>query len=120
MDRVDVTIMPPMQSRRLLTMCGNDEVLKAVLPASQAHGQAAPTLLEGLAMWFGRRLSVVLCADGQDRRSGLNLCDGFGGGKQTLHYNVAVVGPDRNHRGQRISGVGTFGDLQQLCLNGVS
>ncbi len=43
----------------------------------------------------------------------LGLCDGFGIGRETLHYEVEVVDPRRRRRG-----LGSFRDLRQLSLRG--
>lgn len=121
MDKLVATIKPTFHTTRMLMTCGDDEVVKAVLPApSQAHWRAAPTLLEGLSMWYGRQISVVLCVDDAVSEYGLSLCDAFGIGKQMLHYNVEVMEPGtKARRGKRINGVGSFRDLKQLCLRGV-
>ena len=118
MSKLVATIKPTFHTTRLLMTCGDDEVVKAVLPApSQEHWRAAPTLFEGLSLWYGRQISVVLCADATASEYGLNLCDAFGIGKRTLHYAVEVIEPGKKpRRGARISGVGTFCDLRQLCL----
>jgi hypothetical protein len=120
MDKLVVTIKPTFHTTRLLMTCGDDEVFKAVLPPpSQVHSRAAATLLEGLSLWFGRRVSVVLCADVDADEYGLHLCDDLGIGRQTLHYRVEVVTPGPRRRGKRIAGLGTFRDLRQLSLRGV-
>lgn len=53
----------------------------------------------------------MLCADAEESSSALGLCDGFGIGRETLHYDVEVVDPKRPRRG-----LGSFRDLRQLCL----
>lgn len=96
---------------------GRDEVLRAALPAPMIDGpmrSAAPILLEGLALWLRRPLSVVLCADDGDISSALGLSDGFGFGYQTVHYDVEVMNP-----AERVRRLGSFGDLRQLYLRGV-
>ena len=69
-------------------------------------------MLEGLSLWLQRPLSVVLCADAEETSSALGLCDGFGIGRETLHYEVEVVDPRRRR------GLGSFRDLRQLSLRG--
>jgi len=81
--------------------------------ASTGASAAAPTLLEGLALWLGRPLSVALCAADSDALSALSLSDGFGFGSETVHYEVEVVDPARRPRG-----LGPFRDLRQLVLRG--
>lgn len=78
------------------------------------HPRSAPTLLEGLALWLQRPLSVVLCAADEDDSSALGLSDGFGFGHQSVHYDVEVVNP-----AQRLAGLGSFADLRRLRLRGV-
>jgi hypothetical protein len=108
-------IKPTPAATRLLATYGEDEVLRAALPPpTQMHPRAAETLLEGLSLCFQRPLSVVLCADAQGTSSALALCDGFGFGRATLHYEVEVVDPTRRRRG-----LGSFRDLRQLELRGL-
>jgi hypothetical protein len=93
----------------------DEEIMRAVLPppSEAIHPRAAATLLEGMSLWLGRQLCIVLCADAQGISSALGLCDGFGFGNQTMHYEVEVVDPTRRPRG-----LGTFRDLRQLELRG--
>jgi hypothetical protein len=49
-----------------------------------------------------------------DVSSRLGLCDGFGIGQTTVHYEVEVVDPTRRRRG-----LGPFRDLRQLDLRGL-
>jgi hypothetical protein len=110
-----LVIKPSSLTTRLLLTSLEGEMLKAMLPPpAAAHPRAAATLLEGLALWLGRPLSVVLYADAQDGSSALNLCDGLGFGAATMHYDVEVVAPARRARG-----LGRFADLRrQLALRG--
>jgi hypothetical protein len=113
MTRPRLVIKPWMEKTRLLLTNFDDEVLRAALPAAPAHFRAAPTLLEGLSLWMGRPLSVVLFAADPDASSALGICDGFGFGSETAHYEVEVLDPKRRPRG-----LGAFGDLHQLRLRG--
>ncbi len=113
MTRPRLVIKPWPEVTRLLMTDYENEVLRAVLPRAPAHPRAAPTLCEGLALWLGRPLSVVLCAADPDASSALGLCDGFGFGTETVHYEVDVVDPARRPRG-----LGPFRDLRQLLLRG--
>ena len=111
-----VLLKPSPLSTRVLVTIDGDELLKAELPppSAQTHPRAAPTLLEGLALWLGRPLSVVLCADAEDASPALGLCDGFGFGATTAHYEVVVW--DRRRKPRRL---GSFNDLRrQLELRG--
>jgi hypothetical protein len=99
-------------------MDGDDECLKAILPpAARAHPQAAPTLLEGISLWFKRPVSVVSSVDDEERMFALGLSDGLGIGKQTAHYAVRVFDPQR--RGRRLAVAGSFRELRQLGLRGM-
>jgi hypothetical protein len=103
-----------------LMMEGRDERLRAVLgPATGAHPRAAETLLEGLALWHQRALSVVLCADAWGGTSALRLEDELGFGVRNVHFEVEVALRQRRRRARRLSALGNFGDLRQLCLMGV-
>jgi hypothetical protein len=97
---------PSSKATRLYLTYGESELLRTVLPRPGArYPTAAPTLQ--------RPLSVVLCADAEETSSALGLCDGFGIGRETLHYEVEVVDPRRRRRG-----LGSFRDLRQLSLRG--
>jgi hypothetical protein len=113
-----LSLRPTETATRLLMTCDGDEVLKAVLaPAITAHPRAAATLLEGLALFYQQRLSVVLSVAGLDDSCVIGLSDGLGIGRSTIHYEVEVCEPRR--RGRRLGGLGTFRDLRQLCMRGV-
>jgi len=112
MQRPRLVIKPSSHKTRLLLTFGDEEVMRAALPPPTAiHPRAAATLSEGLSLWLGRPLSVVLCADAEGTSSALGLCDGFGFGSHTMHYEVEVVDPRRRPRG-----LGDFGDLRRLNL----
>jgi hypothetical protein len=114
MMRPKLVIKPrPPETTRLLLTDWDGEVLRAALPRFPSHPRAAPILLEGLALWIGRPLSVVLCAADMDFSSVPGLCEDFGVGATTLHYEVDVVDPARRPRG-----LGSFRDLRQLLLRG--
>lgn len=103
------------EGTRLLVMHDQDEVLRAVLaPPTTSHPRGPATLLEGLALWYQRRLAVALCVGDRDCSSSLHLYDALGVGDPNVHYSVAVVPRDR--RGRRLNGLGRFGDLRQLCF----
>lgn len=114
--RPHLLLKPTRETTRLYLTVGDQELLRAVLPSpwSCLHPRCAPTLLEGLALWLQRPLSVVLCAADGDDTSALGLSDGFGFGYQTVHYEVEVVDPAHRRRG-----LGSFADLRQLQLRGM-
>ena len=123
MNRWTVTMDPRRDATRILMMEGREERLRAVLgPSASAHPRAASTLLEGLALRQQRPLCVVLCADTEDSMSALRLEDALGFGVRNLHFDVEVMlrGPADRRRAGRLGGLGCFGDLRQVCLQGVS
>jgi hypothetical protein len=120
MERLIVTMDPLRGETRLLAMAGKDEVMRAVLgPTTASHPRAASTLMEGLALWHQQAVSVVLCADVEECSSATRMLDGLGLGVKTVHYDVEVAFRAHRRRGRRIHGLGHFGDLRQLCLEGV-
>jgi len=114
---ITVTIAPePSRVRVLATQSGQD-ILKAVLgPAATTHPRAAATLLEGLALWYHQPLSVVLCVDGSDDSSALDLYDGLGLGRRELHYEVGIAASVRRPRRRPVAGLGDFRELRQMSL----
>jgi hypothetical protein len=72
---------------------GGKQQVRAVLPAvTIAERQAARTLLTALALWYQRRLFVVLYVDEQRRCSeALQLYEDIGNGERTLYYEVVPV-----------------------------
>lgn len=114
MESPTVVLSATPQGTMVLMKWGVHECLKAMLPpAESAHRSAAPLLLEGLAQFFGRRLSVALCVDGIHDLSGLGLCNAIGGGVRTVHYEVEVV--DLTQKGLRLHGVpGDFSRLRRI------
>lgn len=120
MQRRVVTMQPLPHETRLLAMAGKDEVMRAILgPTTRSHPRAAPTLMEALALWHQRALSVVLCADVEDCSSATKRIDDLGFGERTVHYDVVVALRDLRRRARRIHGLGHFADLRRLCLEEV-
>jgi len=113
MSRPVLILRPTPLATRVLLRRGQRDLLRAELPPpAQTHPRAAATLLEGLSLWLQERLSAVLYADARGCSSALGLCDGFGFGEHTDHYEVEVLVPGRRH------GLGSFRDLRQLAVRG--
>jgi len=66
-----------------------------------------------------QRVSVVLCADVEASSSATQMFDDLGFGTKTVHYDVELAFRADHRRGRRLQGFGNFGDLRQLCLDGV-
>jgi hypothetical protein len=114
--RITVRILPSSSTTRVLVTYGNEEVLKARLPASpQMHRLAAKTMLEAIALFYQTRVRVVLSADSEAISLGLGLTDGFGFGIDSLYYEVEVL-PDSEQRrhAKRLGGLGDFSDVRRL------
>lgn len=121
MERITVTMQPLPHETRLLVMEGRDERMRAILgPTTASHPRAAATLLEGLSLWHQQALSVVLCADVEASSSATRMFDALGFGSKTVHYDVELALLGHLRRGRRLRGFGNFGDLRQLCLEGVT
>ncbi len=110
----------PTRTRLLITQ-GERDVGKAILPPSaSAHPRATSTLLEGLSLFLGERLCVVLCVDEQsDSSCSLGLLDALGYGERSLFYKVGVAARVsrrdrvRAERALHLPGA-DFRDLRQL------
>lgn len=110
----------PTRTRLLITQ-GAMDIGKAILPPStSAHPRAMATLLEGLSLFLGERLCVVLCVDEQSTSScSLGLLDALGYGEPSLFYQVGVAArvarreQRRAERALHLPG-GDFRDLRQL------
>jgi hypothetical protein len=112
----------PTRTRLLMTQ-GPRDIGKVILPrAPSAHPRAASTLLEGLSLFLGERLSVVLCVDERSTSSELALLDGLGYGERSIFYEVGVAArmartDPRAARAVRLPG-SDFRDLRRLTLEG--
>ena len=117
MDPITVTFAPEIARVRMLATSSSGELVRAVLgPARAAHPRAAATLLEGLALWHQRSLSVVVYVDGSDDGSALGLYDALGFGSRSLHYDVTIATrADRRHRPPTLGGRADFRDLHAIA-----
>ena len=116
-----VMIAPSMAQTRILVSNGGQEVLRAVIPPAMfAHPRAARALLEGLSLWYQKRLCVVLCANEEaGPSSALGLFDeAFDLPAGNVYYEVTVA-DIRPRRRRRLGGPGDFRDLLRVSLVGV-
>jgi hypothetical protein len=101
----------------LLQMVGTgwdgETLLKARLSDRPAHPRALLTVLEGLALWTGRRLPTALAVDGSSTSSiELLLPDGLCWDSPLVEVHLV----DRQRRRSRLDGVGDLRDAMQLRL----
>lgn len=121
MDRLTVTMSPLQKETRVLLLAGRNELMRGILgPMTASHPRAVATFLEGLSLWHQQALSVVLCADDMGTSCATRLWEGLGEGVKTVHYGVEMACLGRPRRGRRLSGIGDFGDMRRLCLEGVT
>lgn len=100
---ITITMKVTDEDMTLLLKEGPHERLVARLGSPrEIHRLALTTILEGLAMWFQRRLRVVLVADSERTESWTGLVDGIGFGLRTLHFEVDVPRARVHLREQRI------------------
>jgi len=100
---------------RLLLFQGDQEILRARLPAPELpEQQASAALLESLARWLDATLHVVLAADDPCDGFFLGLTDERGTGLRTPYYDVSVV--EVPARGTKLGADREFRSLRQLCL----
>jgi len=104
--------------RGLLLIVGtgfDDEVLlKARLPANPSHPRALITVLEGLALWSGRRLPVAVGVDANSASSIAALLPDGPAWSSPL-VDLHLVEPRRRRR-TRLDGVGDLREAYQLRL----
>ena len=105
---------------RILVRMDEDVVLKAaLLPCYWGpHRRAIPTLLEAMALWHQAPVHAVVSVRDVASWSALGLAEDLDGGVSTADYTIEMRAPVRE-RGQRIRGLGSFADAQQLDLCGV-
>lgn len=117
MEPITVILAPERDRTRLLVMQSGDELLRGLLgPPGEMHPQAAPTLLEGLSLWYQRRLRVVLCVSDPSCGFELGLCDALGFGRRSVHYEVGILVPETRPRARRLGGPGDFRALRRLSV----
>jgi hypothetical protein len=112
-------LSPEPTRTRLLITRGPTDLGKVILPPSPSvHRRAAATLLEGLSLFLGERLCVVLCVDESSTSScELGLLDGLGYGERSVFYEIGVaarVSRAGRRTGHGVRLPGDFRDLRQL------
>jgi hypothetical protein len=120
MSQYTVTMSLSGTRTRILVTDGDDELMRAVLPATRQvrHPRAALMLLEGLALWLDRPPRIAVSAADLDGTSFFGLTDDFGNPQQSVYYSVEVVERPVRRRSKGLGGVGDFRDLRQLSLIG--
>ena len=100
----------PTETRVLITDSMQGDLLKGRLPMDPRHPRALLTLLEGMALWQGHPLHVVLFADEACRRgigSGLFGDELWPAESPLVRFEVALRG-----RRKRLEGLGDFRALR--------
>jgi len=116
---ITVTIRATSAETTLLVKDGPDEMMIARLGAQRwADHRALPALMEALALWFQRRICVVLCAASEEIASSTGLVDGLGCGLGLLHFEVEVVLPGDRRPGARLRGLGNLRALRREASRG--
>lgn len=96
----------------LLVTSEGQDLLKAKLSASPGHPRALLTLLEGLALWHGEALDVVVSAGASSTEWAMPALFGdelFPAESQLVRYHI--VHPAR--RARRLRGVADFRPLRR-------
>lgn len=98
---------------RLLVTDEQGDIVKAQLPARPDHCRALMFMLEALALWCGRPLSVVVSADHPvDHSFGMGpFGDDWPDGSALVRFEF--IGASRP-AGARIAGVGDFRVLRRM------
>ena len=112
--RTTLQVLPRRTLRLLVSDAEGNDLLKAQL-SDPEHPRAMLTVLEGLALWCGKPLDVVICADVPvDHSLGLgtfsDLDDGWPEQSALVHFEFR----EPRRRGRRIPGIGEFGRLRRL------
>lgn len=105
----------PSEAQLLVTEPEHGDVLKARLPMNPRHPRALLTLLEGLSLWQGRPLGVVISAGDASPPwigSGLFGDELWPGESPLVVFNVALRGCPK-----RLAGLGDFRALR-ACGDG--
>ena len=104
------------ETTRVLIYDGSHPVLKARLPAAPQHPRALEALAEGVALWYGRPLSVALAVGAADVLSGSPR---WHTAVETVLRTTPLVtidlvaGPPRRPR-DALDGLGAFAEVRQL------
>jgi hypothetical protein len=100
--------------RLLVTTPGNGDLLRARVPLPSRHPRALLTMLEGLALWRGEPLRIVIGADSPSRRwsdSGLFGDELWPGESPLVRFEAAL----RARRVDRLRGLGDFRELYAVA-----
>ena len=104
-------------------MEGTDDVTRAILgPVTASPPRVALTPLQRLSLRHQQALSVVLCADAEASSSATRKFDAVEFGVKTVYDDVEVAlrAHPQARRGRQILGLGEFGELRELCFEGVA
>jgi hypothetical protein len=118
MESIWMGIAPSAQTTRVVAMTGPSEtIVKARLSADPKHPRALATLLEAVALWQGRPVRGVLCADGRGPSCDSTVCrEAFLDDGGALYSLVWVPAGHPHRRRDRLQGLGSFRDLERLVV----
>jgi hypothetical protein len=102
-------------TRLLITDCFGHDLLKARLPIHSDHPRALLTLLEGAAMYSGRRICVATSVAADQKT--LPWCDPLGEGIYALDSAlVRFEFIELAVRPRRLKGMGSFREMRRLSV----
>jgi hypothetical protein len=111
--KIILQVLPQQTIRLLVTDAQDHDLLKAQLAGYPRHPRALLTTLEGLALWCGEALDVVICADVPvDHSLGLGAFGDLDHGWPEESALVHFAFHEKPRRGRRIQGFGDFRSLR--------
>ena len=116
MEATWIGIAPTPAHTRVLAMSSPVQtILKAHLRTDPSSPRALATLLEGLALWEGRRVRAALVVDERSSCAGGLLREAFPMfGDSSSLVDLTWVDRRTTSRADGIRGMGRFADLEQL------
>lgn len=121
MQRTWVALSPSRTETRVIATHGaGDTLLKARLSPQPKHPRALSTLLEGLALWEGRKVHAALAVDERAPFFERTRWENFFVGEDTPLFELDLVARTAIRRPRRIVGMGDFSDLYRLMKREVA
>jgi hypothetical protein len=109
MQRIWVALAPSRTETRVIATHGSgDTLLKARLSTQPKHPRALSTLLDGIALWEGRKVHAALTVDEREPFFERILWGSFFVGEDTPLFELDVVPRAAFSQRRRIVGMGDF------------